>query len=61
MPKVILVYRLVSFHVGQEQYLILTNRLDLTTFQVILLYAYRLRNFLTHPFDYQAIIALGRL
>jgi transposase len=35
------VYRLVSFHVGPEQYLILTNRLDLTTFQVILLYAYR--------------------
>jgi hypothetical protein len=35
------VYRLVSFWVGQEQYLILTNRLDLTTFQVILLYAYR--------------------
>jgi hypothetical protein len=35
------VYRLVSFYVGQEQYLILTNRLDLTTFQVILLYAYR--------------------
>lgn len=35
------VYRLVSFHVGQERYLILTNRLDLTTFQVILLYAYR--------------------
>jgi len=35
------IYRLVSFFVGQEQYLILTNRLDLTTFQVILLYAYR--------------------
>ena len=35
------VYRLVSFWVGQEQYLILTNRLDLSTFQVILLYAYR--------------------
>ena len=34
-------YRLVSFWVGQEQYLILTNRLELTTFQVILLYAYR--------------------
>jgi hypothetical protein len=32
---------LVSFWVGQEQYLILTNRLDLSTFQVILLYAYR--------------------
>ncbi len=35
------IYRLVSFHVGQEQYLILTNRFDLSTFQVILLYAYR--------------------
>jgi hypothetical protein len=35
------IYRLVSFSVGQEQYSILTNRLDLTTFQVILLYAYR--------------------
>jgi len=35
------VYRLISFWVGQERYLILTNRLDLTTFQVILLYAYR--------------------
>ena len=34
-------YRLVSFQVGQERYLLLTNRLDLTTFQVILLYAYR--------------------
>lgn len=35
------IYRLVTFHVGQERYLILTNRLDLTTFQIILLYAYR--------------------
>ena len=35
------VYRLVNFAVGEEKYLILTNRLDLTTFQVILLYAYR--------------------
>lgn len=34
-------YRLVTFWVGQEQYLILTNRLDLTTIQIILLYAYR--------------------
>ena len=34
-------YRLVSFYVGPEPYLILTNRLDLTTFQVMLLYAYR--------------------
>jgi len=35
------VYRLVKFWVGNERYLILTNRFDLTTFQVILLYAYR--------------------
>lgn len=35
------IYRLVTFWVGKERYLILTNRLDLTTFQVILLYAYR--------------------
>jgi hypothetical protein len=35
------IYRLVSFSVGKERYLILTNRLDLTTFQIILLYAYR--------------------
>jgi len=35
------IYRLVSFYVGQERYLILANRLDLTTFQIILLYAYR--------------------
>ncbi len=34
-------YRLVTFMVGSEKYLILTNRLELTTFQVILLYAYR--------------------
>ncbi len=35
------IYRLIIFKVGKELYLILTNRLDLTTFQVILLYAYR--------------------
>ncbi len=35
------IYRLVTFDVGNENYLVLTNRLDLTTFQVILLYAYR--------------------
>jgi hypothetical protein len=34
-------YRLVTFHVGQERYLLLTNRMDVTTFQIILLYAYR--------------------
>ena len=35
------IYRLVTFLVGRESYLVLTDRLDLTTFQVILLYAYR--------------------
>jgi len=35
------VYRLVIFWIDQEQFLILTNRLDLTTFQIILIYAYR--------------------
>jgi hypothetical protein len=34
-------YRLVRFSVNHELYLLLTNRLDLTTFQVIMLYAYR--------------------
>jgi hypothetical protein len=35
------VYRLVIFWIGEEQFLILTNRLDLTTFQIITIYAYR--------------------
>jgi hypothetical protein len=35
------IYRLVTFMVGSERYLILTDRLQLTTFQIILLYAYR--------------------
>ena len=35
------IYRLVTFAVGSEKYLVLTDRLELTTFQVILLYAYR--------------------
>ena len=34
-------YRLVRFAVNQESYFILTNRRDLTTFQIIMLYAYR--------------------
>lgn len=34
-------YRLVSFTVAQSQFLICTNRIDLTTLQVIMLYAYR--------------------
>ncbi len=34
-------YRLVCFSVGGESYHLLTDRRDLTTFQVILLYAYR--------------------
>ena len=34
-------YRLVRFYIGQEAYYLLTDRRDLTTFQIILLYAYR--------------------
>jgi len=34
-------YRLIRFQVGATHFLLLTNRWDLTTFQVILLYAYR--------------------
>jgi len=34
-------YRLVRFTVNKESYFILTNRRDLTTFQIIMLYAYR--------------------
>ena len=35
------IYRLVRFYIGQEAYYLLTDRRDLTTFQIILLYAYR--------------------
>jgi hypothetical protein len=35
------VHRLVRFYIGQQAYCLLTNRHDLTTFQIILLYAYR--------------------
>ena len=35
------IYRLVSFTIGDEAFYILTNRRDLTTYQVIMLYAYR--------------------
>ena len=34
-------YRLVRFYIGQEAYCLLTDRHDLTTFEIILLYAYR--------------------
>lgn len=35
------IYRLVCFSIGGEEFRILTDRRDLTTFQVIILYAYR--------------------
>lgn len=35
------VYRLVRFQIGTELYCLLTNRFDLTTFQMICIYAYR--------------------
>lgn len=34
-------YRLISFIVAQSKFLICTNRMDLTTLQIIILYAYR--------------------
>jgi len=34
-------YRLVRFYITHEAYYLLTDRRDLTTFQIILLYAYR--------------------
>ena len=36
-----IVYRLVRFQIGKEEYFLLTARVDLTAFQVIILYAYR--------------------
>lgn len=35
------VYRVVIFTIGETEFFILTNRRDLTTYQIILLYAYR--------------------
>jgi hypothetical protein len=36
-----LILRLIEFSVGETEYKLMTDRLDLSTFQVILLYAYR--------------------
>lgn len=35
------IYRLVRFVIGSESFYVLTDRRDLTTFQIIMLYAYR--------------------
>jgi hypothetical protein len=43
-------YRLVRFRVGTEQFYLLTDRIDLTTFQIIILYAYRWQVELTFRF-----------
>jgi len=43
-------YRLVRFGVGTEQFYLLTDRIDLTTFQIITLYAYRWQVELTFRF-----------
>jgi hypothetical protein len=43
-------YRLVRFQVGTEQFYLLTDRIDLTTFQIIILYAYRWQVELTFRF-----------
>jgi len=39
--KTDILYRIVSFKVDMETYILITNRFDLTTYQVIMLYAYR--------------------
>jgi hypothetical protein len=43
-------YRLVRFRVGTEQFYLLTDRIDLSTFQIIILYAYRWQVELTFRF-----------
>lgn len=35
------IYRIVNFSAGDETYVLITNRPDLTTYEVIMLYAYR--------------------
>lgn len=58
-----LVFRLIEFTVGPTSYKRLTNRSDLTTFQVMLLYAYRWQielifRFFKHTMDGQNVISL---
>jgi hypothetical protein len=58
-----IVFRLVEFTIGTTCYKLITNRTDLTTFQVMLLYAYRWQielifRFFKHTMDSQNVISL---
>jgi len=58
-----LVFRLVEFSIGATSYKLITNRTDLTTFQVMLLYAYRWQielifRFFKHTLDGQNVISI---
>ena len=58
-----LVFRLIEFTIGPSSYRLLTNRTDLTTFQVMLLYAYRWQielifRFFKHSLNGQQVISV---
>jgi len=58
-----IVFRLIEFTIGPTSYKLITNRSDLTTFQVMLLYAYRWQielifRFFKHTMDSQNVISL---
>jgi hypothetical protein len=58
-----LVFRLIEFRLGPTSYKLITNRIDLTTFQVMLLYAYRWQielifRFFKHTMEGQNVISL---
>ena len=58
-----IVFRLIEFTSGSTSYKLITNRIDLTTFQVMLLYAYRWQielifRFFKHTMDGQNVISL---
>ena len=58
-----LVFRLIEFTIGPTRYKLITNRTDLTTFQVMLLYAYRWQielifRFFKHTLNGQQVISI---
>ena len=58
-----LVFRLIEFTIGPTSYKLITNRTDLTTFQVMLLYAYRWQielifRFFKHTLNGQQVISV---
>jgi hypothetical protein len=58
-----MVFRLIEFTIGSTTYKLITNHSDLTTFQVMLLYAYRWQielifRFFKHSLDGQNVISI---